>query len=103
MSQIAMEIADMVEKLPREEQKFVYQIVKKIVLAWNLNFDMEAEHRLEAYAEQQEKEKRMEALRSFLRLAEESRHEDHLLTDDAFQRCRISRQLICFGNEDNEQ
>ena len=59
MSQIAMEIASMVEKLPQEEQSFVYQIVKKIVLAWNLNSDEGIELRLKIEAEQQEKEKKL--------------------------------------------
>ena len=31
MSQIAVEFASIVEKLPQGEQSFVYQVVKKIV------------------------------------------------------------------------
>ena len=57
MSQIAVEIASMVEKLPQEEQSFVYQVVKKIVLAWNFKADEGTENRLKVEAEQQEKEK----------------------------------------------
>ena len=103
MSQIAVEIASMVEKLPQEEQSFVYQVVKKIVLAWNLKADEGTENRLKVEAGQQEKEKKIEAFRAFLHLVDESRHEDHLLADDAFQRCRISRQLISFGEGANDK
>ena len=38
MSDIAMSVANMVEMLPEADQSLAYEIVKKLVLAWDPDF-----------------------------------------------------------------
>ena len=38
MSSLAMDVARMVEILPQDDQKFAYEFVKKLVLAWDPDF-----------------------------------------------------------------
>ena len=38
MENIAMSVAKMVEILPQDDQRFTYEFVKKLVLAWDPDF-----------------------------------------------------------------
>jgi len=38
MTTIATDIAKLVDMLPEEDQKFAYEFVKKLVLAWDPDF-----------------------------------------------------------------
>ena len=38
MSEIAVDTARMIDILPEEDQKFAYEFVKKLVLAWDPDF-----------------------------------------------------------------
>jgi len=38
MTAIAMDVARMIDMLPLEDQRFAYEFVKKLVLAWDPNF-----------------------------------------------------------------
>lgn len=38
MSNKAQQIAEMIDILPEQEQEFAYELIKKLVLAWDPNF-----------------------------------------------------------------
>ena len=38
MSNLAMDTAKMLDMLPADDQRFAYEFVKKLVLAWDPNF-----------------------------------------------------------------
>ncbi len=38
MSNKAQQIAEMIDMLPEQEQEFAYELIKKLVLAWDPNF-----------------------------------------------------------------
>jgi len=38
MSSLSMDTAKMIDMLPAEDQRFVYEFVKKLVLAWDPDF-----------------------------------------------------------------
>ena len=38
MSNLAMDTAKMIELLPMDDQRFAYEFVRKLVLAWDPNF-----------------------------------------------------------------
>ena len=42
MTTIAADIANMVDMLPEEEQKFAQEFVRKLVLAWDPDFTLES-------------------------------------------------------------
>jgi len=47
MSGIAMDVAKMVEILPQDDQKFAYEFIKKLVLAWDPDFTRVTMHEAE--------------------------------------------------------
>lgn len=38
MSNKSQQIAEMIDMLPEQEQEFAYELIKKLVLAWDPNF-----------------------------------------------------------------
>jgi len=54
MTSLAMDVANMVEILPQHEQKFAYEVVKKLVLAWDPDFTKVTIHEAERISKAEE-------------------------------------------------
>lgn len=58
MSELSMKAAEMMDMLPSDDQKLAYELIKKLVLAWDPDFTKttpEEEARLEAAEQETEK------------------------------------------------
>ena len=55
MTSVSKQIIDLVDMLPSEEQKLAFELIKRMVLAWDSDFtkltESEREHLIQAHAE----------------------------------------------------